>query len=180
MNLIYGEKETGTSQAVRIDDAGRLEVVQAEPISGYTLVIPPWDITFQVPGDDGRTEGWRYIIPTNSEILTDPVYVGTFDDVYVLCIFGPHPTSGTTGRLRVYAPIAAGDDPWARRQLNPAGTIQDTFTLSTASDATVVWFGLRSMHSSNLEFRPVVPPWLQFGVTTSNPQVPVTISVYGR
>jgi hypothetical protein len=180
MSLIYGEKQDGISQAVRIDDAGRLVVIQAEPAHGYDLVIPPWDITFQAAGDDGRTEGWRYITPSTSEVVTDPVYVGTLDDVYVLCIFGPHPTSGTTGRFRVYAPIAAGEDIWGRRQINPEGSNLNTFTLSTASDATVVWFGPKNMHSSNLEFRHVVPPWLQFGVMTSNPQVPVTIAVYGR
>ncbi len=29
MSLIYGEKQDGISQAVRIDDAGRLVVIQA-------------------------------------------------------------------------------------------------------------------------------------------------------
>ncbi len=39
MNLIFGEKETGTSQAVRIDDVGRLETTLGTRLAGEDLAL---------------------------------------------------------------------------------------------------------------------------------------------
>lgn len=157
----------------------------AQPIyylpSGYRTIYHPWEIEFDTAGDDGRTDGWRYITPGTATYRTYPLVTGHLNELAMIAIFGPAP-SAATGTVRLFGTFNAGGDwRWQELQLNPTGTDNDQFNLSTGSDDVSVYFSIsNNQPASNAGRRLVVPRFAYISVQTSVAQVPVTVMLLGR
>jgi hypothetical protein len=160
------------------------QILPATPLDrSYKRIIYPWEIDFVQEGGDTRTEAYRYVTPSTSEVYTFPIKTADLSEFCVHCIFGGA-SSAATANMRVYATVGAGDYSAAydhRQQMNATGLSYDSVTLDTAMTPTFLIFSsANTQPASNAERRMFVPQAIIIGIQTDVALVPVTLFVYGR